>query len=341
MTSAVHSQQHENIGYITLDRPEALNALSGPMIQALLQQLHVWQNDNTIDLVILEGKGRAFCAGGDVRQVYANGRSGAQETISFFQKEYQLNHLIGTYPKPFVALMNGITMGGGVGISLHGAYPIATEHFIFAMPETAIGLFPDVGASHLLSRLSPGVRNYLALTGKRLTAKEALGLGLVKSVVLAEKLPLLKRAFCELAVSDALDACSMGLVLEKFSTTDTQILAPLDMIERCFHQDTMEAIVVALKAETHPWAAETLMLLMTYSPLSLKVTLLQMQRVEGMSLAGCLALDECLIKHFMTGHDFYEGVRALLIDKDKTPRWSPATLADVTNEQVQAYFKEL
>jgi enoyl-CoA hydratase len=334
--------REKHIGRVVLTRPEALNALTLSMIKAFHKQLLAWKKDPSVLAVIIEAaECRAFCAGGDVRWLYDMGKKQDPAQLDFFWHEYQLNALIGSFPKPYISIMNGITMGGGVGIGLHGSHPIATERFIMAMPETAIGLFPDVGASFLLSRLPGGLGMYLALTGRRMQPADALSSGLVKYVIPEVSIEDVLKNIIELEPSEffsqALDSC-FNLVKLAPGALPVMPQAELECIERCFTQTSVEAILAQLKNDPHPLATETLTLMQQLSPLSLKVTFKQMQQASQLSLKDCLAMDEVLVKHFMQGSDFYEGVRALLIDKDKMPKWDPATLAEVTEEQVEAYF---
>ncbi len=334
--------REKHIGRVVLTRPEALNALTLSMIKALYKQLLAWKKDSSILAIIIEAAaGRAFCAGGDVRWLYEMGKKEDPEQLDFFWHEYRLNALIGSFPKPYISLMNGFTMGGGVGIGLHGSHPIATERFILAMPETAIGLFPDVGASYLLSRLPNGLGMYFALTGRRMQPADALSLGLIKYVIPEGSLEDVLKNIIELepteVFSQELDHC-FNMVKLAAGSLSVMSQAQLDSIERCFTQDSVEAIVAKLKEDSHPWSTETYTLMQQLSPLSLKVTFRQMQQASQLSLKECLAMDEILVKHFMQGSDFYEGVRALIIDKDKMPKWHPATLAEVTDALVKGYF---
>lgn len=333
--------REKHIGRVILNRPDALNALTLPMIKAFYKQLTHWSKDQSIYAVILEAApGRAFCAGGDVRWLYESGKKQDPEQLAFFWHEYRLNAMIGSFNKPFISLMNGLTMGGGVGVGLHGSHPIATEQFVLAMPETAIGLFPDVGASYLLSRLPSGLGLYLALTGSRVSAADARGWGLVKYVIPAESLSDVVTNLVHLEMDAdplAIDRCFNAFNLEP-GVLPTLSKKDLLQIESCFTQGSVEAIMASLKQMDTSWAIETYARMQQLSPLSLKVTFKQMQRASHLDLTGCLAMDEVLVKHFMQGHDFYEGVRALLIDKDKTPHWEPGTLAGVSEEQVEGYF---
>ncbi|OCH97382.1 3-hydroxyisobutyryl-CoA hydrolase [Legionella jamestowniensis] len=333
--------REEHLGLITLNRSQALNALTLDMIKAMQQQLLAWEKEVDIHAVIVQGEGeKAFCAGGDVRWLYEAGLNQAPEQMQFFWHEYRLNHYIHHFKKPYISLMNGITMGGGVGISLHGSHPIATENFVFAMPETGIGFFPDIGASYLLARCPDATGIYLGLTGNRLKAQEAYKLGLIKQIIPANKMQEFIKRLASLDLSaDAhqqVDACLQEFAMEHEKAFITDNLAA---IKRCFSQQTVEAIFSALKDEGEEWAITILNNLKHKAPLSLKVTLAQIHKAKNKSLAECLTMDYCLVNQFMREHDFYEGVRALLVDKDRSPRWQPSSLDKVTSALVADYFE--
>lgn len=341
MTEEILFSRENHIGLVTLNRPQALNALTLNMITALQHQLNVWQDDTNIHAVIVQSEGgRAFCAGGDVRAIYHHGRENIQQKMEFFGHEYRLNEFIHDFGKPYIALMDGITMGGGVGISLHGSHPVASERFVFAMPETGIGFYPDIGASHILSRCPGYFGIYLGLTGNRLSAVDAQALGLVKHLIPTDKFPdalaaLVKADLSKDAhqrVSDVLDQFIMPVSLAPISD-----LAPV--VHSCFQHRDMESILAALENVGDDWCHETLHVLAKKAPLSLKVTLAQLRKAEFMTMAECLQMDYCLTHHFMCAPDFHEGVRALLVDKDNSPHWQPETLEQVTDEMVDVCFE--
>jgi enoyl-CoA hydratase len=340
ITTDISFSAKRHIGLVNLQRPQALNALTLPMIKALQQQLELWQVDDNIHAVVLQAEdGRAFCAGGDVRWLYEAGLAKNPEQMQFFWHEYRLNHFLYQFSKPYISLMDGITMGGGVGISMHGSHPIATERFIFAMPETSIGFFPDIGASYLLS-LCPGQMGlYLALTGDRLSAQTAQELGLVKQVIARDDLAALLESLIEADLSanpyQTIDAC-----LQNFAMPAKKEAALLEKeaINFYFAANTMEEIVAKLQEKRDEWAIAILRNLQQKSPLSLKVTLQQMQKAKFLSMTDCMKMDYRLVSHFMRDSDFYEGVRALLVDKDKSPHWQPASLELVSDAKVAEYF---
>ncbi len=340
VTADVLFSVEKQVAFITLNRPKALNALNFSMIQALYQQLLEWQQDDDIHAVVIQAaEGKAFCAGGDIKWLYETGKNDVALALSFFEQEYRLNQLIHNYPKPYVAIMDGMTMGGGVGVSLHGSHPIATSQFVFAMPETAIGFFPDIGASYLLARCPDDTGIYLGLTGQRLNAEEAFELGLVKQVVQTSDVPLLLQALVAADLSQN-SAQKVTACLEAF--TRPSIPSPIhpyrSMINQCFQYTSMSQIVHALQQVDDDWSNKTQNELKKRSPLSLCVTLEQLQRAKALPLDACLAMDMTLVKHFMRGHDFYEGVRALLIDKDQAPKWQPAELNSMMDHMTNGYF---
>jgi enoyl-CoA hydratase len=338
--------QGGGVATITLNRPQALNAFTLGMYRALAPMLRQWEEDPEIRAVLIRGAGdRAFCAGGDIRAIYEAGRglSGDRELVSvFFRKEYQIIRHIHRFPKPYLALIDGITMGGGAGVSVNGAYRIATERTLLAMPETGIGLFPDVGATRFLN-LCPGhVGRYLGLTGARIGPADALYCGFATHHVRRERVP-------ELAAElERIAGQAMEELLKRFAADPgpPPLAARRAAIDRCFAGETVEAILVALEHEAAggadaEWAAQTRAALLTKSPTSLKITLRQLITGQDYDIEGALALEYRLTQHVMAGHDFYEGVRAVVVDKDQKPRWRPATLAEVSDTMVDGYFASI
>jgi len=330
---------------VTLNRPQALNAFTLEMYRRFDPMLRAWGDDPSVKAVLIRGAGdRAFCAGGDVRAIYEAGRglSGDRSLTSvFFREEYELIRRIHRYPKPYVAIIDGITMGGGAGVSVNGAFRIATERTMLAMPETGIGLFPDVGATRFLN-LCPGkIGRYLGLTGGRVGASDALYCGFATHFVPRERLDELIAAS---AASDDIDETLAGFTGDPGPAPVAKLQAAID---RCFAADTVEAILAALERETAgggpdaAWAAETRAGLLTKSPTSLKITLRQLITGRGFTIEDALALEYRLTRHVMAGHDFYEGVRAVLVDKDQKPHWDPPSLAEVGEAIVASYFAPL
>ena len=320
------------VGRLVLNRPQALNALDLPMIRACTRALEAWRDDPHVHAVVIEGEGeRAFCAGGDIRalrQYELDGEHHKAET--FFREEYALNLMIATYPKPYVALINGICMGGGIGVSVHAPYRVATEHAAFAMPETAIGFFPDIGATFFLPRLPGQIGTYLGLTGLRMQGADAVHAGLATHFVHRADLPALARALAEDGIA-ALAA--RGRELPGFS------LAPhRATIDHCFGAPDMSEIVRRLEAVGGDWAAMTVATLRAVSPSALAWTLEALRRGAHLTLPKCQAAELALTRTTMRHPDFAEGVRAMVVDKDRAPRWQPARIEEVDPAAIAAMF---
>lgn len=324
---------------IRLNRPRALNALTLEMTRRLDRELRDWAVDPAVSVVAIRGVGpRAFCAGGDVRTLYQAG-PGSAYTETFYREEYALNRRIFRFPKPYVALIDGVVMGGGVGVSAHGSHRVATERTLFAMPETGIGLFPDVGATWLLSRCPGETGLYLGLTGARISAADLLSLGLAEAMVPSRHLDDLEAGLAEASTRAEIDA-----LLDRHQADPGEgTLAPdRAAIDRCFAAPTVEAILSALEEEGTDWARATAATLRSKSPTSLKVSLRQLRLGRRLpDFEAAMRLEFRLMQRFMAGGDFFEGVRALLIDKDQRPRWSPNRLEAVTEAAVDAYFAPL
>ncbi|KAG6457377.1 hypothetical protein O3G_MSEX010274 [Manduca sexta] len=321
-----------NAGVVTLNRPKALNSLNTSMVSKMLPQLQEWERTKT--LVIVKGAGeKAFCAGGDVKVAIDK-----VEGPRFFFTEYNVNHLIGNYKIPYVALINGITMGGGLGISVHGRYRVATEKTMIAMPETKIGLFPDVGGSYFLPRLQVNLGLYLGLTGDRLKGKDVVKAGIATHFVPSKRLYEL-----EMLLSRCTSDMEVNSLLAKFNEPPEEFsLAPhIKHINYCFAASTVEEIIERLEKVGNDWSVKTLETLHQMCPGSLKITLRALQRGSQLELGQCLRMEYRLACRATENHDFPEGVRALLIDKDNSPKWNPKTLAEVTDDYVESYFKKL
>ncbi|KAL2730378.1 hypothetical protein V1477_016189 [Vespula maculifrons] len=328
-------------GIITLNRPQALNALNLSMVQKIYPILKKWES--TKKLVIIEGIGnKAFCAGGDVKAIVTvlNKPNGSSLGENFFRDEYKLNYLIGTYEKPYIAMIHGITMGGGVGLSVHGKYRIATEKTLFAMPETAIGLFPDVGGSYFLSRLKGKLGLYLGLTGHRLQGIDVFHAGIATHYIPSEKLQDLKDDLLKLNTNDiegVLNKYQLQHLMNEFS------LSPyIHKIEKCFSSSSVEEIINKLNEDGSEWAKKIVQTLLKMSPTSLKVTKQCIEKGSKLTLEECLKMEyrlscACLQKN----SDFHEGVTALLITKHRNPVWNPKSLNEVTDEYIDQLFKKL
>lgn len=326
------------IGRILLDRPKALNALTLDQVHAMHPQLDRWAADPEVALVVIEGAGeRAFCAGGDIKRLYRAAIEGdAAYLTAFYRDEYRFNRRIKTLPKPYVALIDGITMGGGVGVSVHGRYRVATERTLFAMPETGIGFYPDVGASFMLSRLPGAIGRYLGMTGARLGPADTLHVGVATHYVESNRIEALRDA-----LSSAEGDEDVAAILDRLSSDPgpTALDRERALIDRCFGHDRLDDVLAALAAETDPFAAETLATLGRHSPLLVAITFEMIRRAALLPFDECLRMEYRLSQVVARAPDFAEGVRALLIDRDNRPVWSPASLAEVTPDQVQAPFE--
>ena len=345
----VLTQVRGHLGCITLNRPRALNALSLSMIRAIAAALLAWREDPAVQAVAIRGMGKeaafgAFCAGGDIRFFHQAVLRGDAELEDFFTEEYALNHLIHHYPKPYIAFMDGIVMGGGMGISQGAKLRIVTPRTKMAMPETNIGLFPDVGGGWFLARCPRHGGEWLALTSEVVGAGDALALQLADTCFDPARLV---EAWDALASQDRFDSVGLQAWQQAYVTPAPAATLPLDTIARCFDQPDVLHIVRALEKEEGAWAEATLQALRTHAPLMLEVTLEQIRRGAGMSLADELRMERDMVRHcfntrhlerFMTSTDTMEGIRALVIDKDRQPKWQPARLEEVTPQMVAGYF---
>ncbi|MEO5755408.1 MAG: enoyl-CoA hydratase/isomerase family protein [Mesorhizobium sp.] len=323
-------------GVVTLTRPQALNALTHNMVKALDKALHAWEPDPAVGVVVVKAEGRAFSAGGDILHVYETGRAG-KPPVDFFADEYRLNARIERFKKPYVSLINGIVMGGGVGISFHGSHRVLTENAQFAMPEVGIGFFPDVGGSHLLPDLGGSFGMYLALTGNRIRYGDALWSGLATHTIKAED----QAGFLE-RVIDTGDPESVlrGFFFPARRETDRQTL---DAIARHFAQPSLNEIIASLEhaAASDDFAAKTLATIRSRSPTSLRVAWRQISAGQTLSMNACMKMEFRILNRMLAGHDFYEGIRAVIIDKGSTPQWRPASLGEISDADVDAYFASL
>ncbi|MEM0985160.1 MAG: enoyl-CoA hydratase/isomerase family protein [Pseudomonadota bacterium] len=345
MTETVILRREGAVGRITLNRADALHALNGAMCAAVLDGLRAWQDDPDVAIVMIDHADgtRGFCAGGDIRMLAESGAGDAVEARAFFRAEYTMNAAIEAFPKPYVAFMDGVTMGGGVGLSVHGSHRVATERTLFAMPETGIGLFPDVGGGWFLPRLPGKLGTWLALTGARLKGVDVRAARVATHFVPSELLGNLK---VQLASADygAGPAEMVGEILNRASHAppSASFAAHAETIDACFSHGTAEAIEAALAESDDPWAAEQLKALRSKSPETVKTALKQMQRG-----AACQTFAENMAMEFRIGWrkvqsaDFAEGVRAVIIDKDQAPKWQHGSLAEVPDGMVEAYFAPL
>lgn len=338
MTDDLLISTDRRVGRLSLNRPKAIHALNLAMCKAMIDALVAWQGDDAVEAVIIDhSEGRGFCAGGDIRMLATSGAKDGKEARAFFHTEYRLNHLLFTYAKPVVAFMDGITMGGGVGISQPAKYRVATEHTRFAMPETGIGLFPDVGGGWYLPRLEGRVGVYLALTGARLDGADCLALGLATHYLPSEKLAKAKDRI-------AAHPDRIGGILGDLSVTaqPAPITGHIDKINRLFASDTYEDILAALEADGSDWSAKELGILHGKSPQTCKVALRQLKEGGEMhDFAAQMTQEYAIGSRVVAMHDFIEGVRALIVDKDNNPKWDPPTAEAVTDDWIDAIFAPL
>lgn len=345
MSTELLIEIRNHIACVTLNRPQVLNALSYGMIKELTERLQQWENDESIHAVLVRGAGgKAFCAGGDVRTIYHLFNANDPLHLQFFRDEYELNHYIHRYSKPYIALLDGIVMGGGMGISQGARFRIVTDRTRMAMPETAIGLFPDVGASYFLSRLEGAMGIYLGVTGKNIKAPDILAVGLAdlymdtySVVALDDRLKDISwsddhERDIEMALNTLASECPLPATLTPF----------IEAIDTHFSETTLPEIFSSLKNESHPdltdWTKQALASMEKCSPLMMCVTLEQIHRGKRISLAECFRMELNLVHASFDQGDFMEGVRALLVDKDQQPHWRPPTLAEVTQSDIDEFF---
>ena len=330
-------------GLITLNRPQALNAVTHDMVRALRAQLDAWADDEAITRVVITAAGeRAFSAGGDIRALYDLGQAGRRaEALQFWRDEYPLNATIKNYRKPYVALIDGLVMGGGVGVSVHGSHRVAGDRFQFAMPEVGIGFFPDVGATWFLPRLPGELGTFCGLTGERFNGADGCGAGIATHRIPSARFPALLDGLTGTVPVDALLAAFAE------PAGEGPILARRAALDRLFAGDSVEAILVALDREAASssadadWAGKTAATMRVKSPLSLKLALAQVRRGRAWDFETCMRAEYRIVSRVIDGSDFYEGVRAVIVDKDNRPRWRPATLAEVSADEIERHFAPL
>ncbi|MFF8958343.1 enoyl-CoA hydratase/isomerase family protein [Streptomyces sp. NPDC014894] len=322
--------------YLTLNRPRALNALTHPMVRAIDAALIAWERDEGVATVVVSGAGeRGLCAGGDIRAIHADAVAGGRASLDFWRDEYRLNARIAAFRKPYVAFMDGIVMGGGVGVSAHGSVRIVTERSSVAMPETGIGFVPDVGGTHLLARAPGELGTHLALTGLPVGAADALLCGLADHFVPAAELPRLAAALADASPAEALRGRTA-------TAPEGELAGHRAWIDVCYRGDSVERIVARLLDHGDPAAKEAARTILTRSPTSLKVTLAALRRARALgALEPVLEQEYRVSAAALRSPDLVEGVRAQVIDKDRRPRWSPAELSGVTDAAVERYFAPL
>ena len=331
---------------VTLNRPQALNALTQPMALALDAELRNWQADDSVRTVAIKGAAREdgrvpFCSGGDIRFLHQQQNDPERQfAITFYEQEYRLNTLVFRFPKPYVALIDGVVMGGGVGISFHGSHRVMSEHALFAMPETGIGLFPDVGATYFLPRCPGRMGLYMGLSGARITVADALYLGLSTHHVPSARMAEFESALAAADLSgDAGGAIDGVLVDFSADPGDAPLAARQEEVDRCFAGDSVEAILANLAAEGTEWAEQSRATMLEKSPTSLKITHRQLTQYGDLDFEAAMKIEYRMAIHCNFSHEFYEGIRAQIIDKDRQPKWDPARLEDVGEDLIERYFQ--
>ncbi|CAF3333164.1 unnamed protein product [Rotaria socialis] len=333
-------------GIVQLNKPKTLNALTHSMIKQLYSKMKEWESDEKTQFIIIKSTGpKAFSAGGDLKILTSTSLNSENIRNTYLKDEYQLLYLIGTYKLPYVALINGITMGGGCGLSIHGSFRIATEITTVAMPETAIGLFPNAGGSYFLSRLSNNLGVFLGLTGHRLHGMDVLHAGIATHFLPTNRLQEIEQKLLKLpkadynSIKNVLDE-NTELVTSKSSFS---LQEQLPLINRIFAIDTknVETIFEQLKSDGSSFALKQIEILKNKSPTSLKITLEQLKRGKQFDLNECLKMEYRILHYVIHGHDFFEGVRAVLIDKDNKPQWKPNSLENISNQDIESYFEKL
>ena len=316
-------ERRDSVGVITLNRPKVLNAITLPMLEQIGRSLIAWRDDPDVQVVMIRGNGRSFSAGGDIIALRRAAIAGnADENDRLYRTEYSLNALIATYTKPYVALAHGYCMGGGLGLLMHGSHRVVATDTLLAMPETGIGFFPDVGASYVFARLTHGLGMYLGLTGSRLSAGAALRAGLATHYVDDISIGALAEAI--------VDGPSLESALSRYAfSPPTDLEDDRAAIERCFDTGSIVEIVTRLEGEHTTWASATLERLRAACPTSLVLTFAMIRNARSLDLLAALRIEYVLAKHMWRRPEFLDGVRAVVIDKDRSPRWQPAHFRDV------------
>lgn len=329
----VFFEENGSLGLIKLNRPKALNALTLSMVREIHPKMIEWEKSQSIKCVAIIAEGeKAFCAGGDIRALHDWGKNHDPEATGFYREEYILNRYIKRYSKPYISFVNGIVMGGGVGLSVHGSHRIAGENYSFAMPETGIGLFPDVGGTYFLSRLKHNAGVYLALTGSRIKAEDAIFLGTANYFVHSKNFDNI--------INELSQGNHPDVVISKFqSKSNKSEFEKISLLcEKFFNGGTLEEIIINLTNENSEFSNKLLSIIHTKSPTALKVALKSLLVGAKISFEECMKMEFRMVNKVMNDHDFYEGVRALIIDKDNQPKWNPNEIEDVKNDFVQEFF---
>ena len=344
MTDDILFEQKGDWGVVTLNRPQALNALTWDMVKAFRAKLFEWADDHAICAVLVKGAGdKAFCAGGDIRWLHDEAKKDPAHASEFFREEYKNNAAIYHFPKPYVALIDGVVMGGGVGVSVHGDFRVAGDRTLFAMPETGIGLFPDVGGGHFMPRLGGGLGLYLALTGARAKAADCVYAGVATHYAPTEKMPALEEA---LEAADLAGSAHAAIAHLLDAYAEDAGAPTLDdhrgAIDRHFSTaDGLDDVMASLRADDSDFAKDTLGVLTRMSPASMRITFEQMKRGAGLDFDDVMKMEFRIVRRVMEGHDFFEGVRAQIIDKDRKPQWRPSALDALGDADIAHYFESL
>lgn len=339
------TEVRNGVGHLTLNRVSAFNALNLELVRGIAQQLHDWAADENVVAVVLRANGdKAFCAGGDIRELYGNAKQGNDLNETFFSEEYALDQYIHAYPKPFMALIDGLTLGGGMGLVQGASFRIVTEKARLGMPEVSIGFFPDVGGSYFLSRLPSEIGTYMGVSGNPVGAADALQIGLADWFLHAEQISEMDRCLDNMqwghSSQEAIRSLLNTLASKRASGSK---LAPVRAaIEQHFSKDSVAEIITSLASETNdsikPWCEELIATLRSRSPIAMATTLTMLRRAKDLSLADCFRLEYHLATQWFTKGDFMEGVRALIIDKDKNPQWQPATIEALEQTRLDELF---
>ncbi|CAL1531070.1 unnamed protein product [Lymnaea stagnalis] len=340
-------EKHSHVQHVTLNRPQTLNAINLSMVRDLTAKLMIWRNDPQTSVITLKGAGeKAFCAGGDLKSITFSAREGGNYGQQFFKEEFTLNYIIGTYPKPLISILNGITFGGAAGLSVIGRFCVSTERSVFSMPECAIGLFPDVGSGYYLSRLPGNIGLFLGMTGHRLKGRDIQHVGLASHYIDYNQITLLEKNLENL--SHPVTAEEVNNVLNEFQRkSDTNFTERFSLeqhkeqISKCFSGGSVEEIVESLRLDGSEWALKQLEHIKKMSPTSLKITFRLLKEGLKKTLAETLCTEYRLTQRCVADKDFHEGIRAAILDKDQSPRWEPATLEEVSQERIDYYFSPM
>jgi enoyl-CoA hydratase len=342
MTDEIIARKVGQLGRITLNRPKALNALTLDMVHAMIDALQAWKNDDDVQAVLVDAEGeKGFCAGGDILMLHNSGKAGGEEAWRFWHDEYQLNTLIQSYPKPYIALIDGITMGGGVGISVHGSHRVAGDKTMFAMPETGIGFHPDVGGAFFLPRLPGEIGMWMGLTGARLKAPDCVATGLATHYCPSTQNGALIEALESADLTADEDRLEEILEAHSGDPGSSDIAVLRGLIDAAFAGDNVAEMVSRMIQAGDPWSAKQVKIMQTKSPTSLVLTAKCLRRGADLSFEDVMRQDLRVSMRCLDGTEFYEGVRAVIIDKDNAPNWSPADIGKVDSDALEAYFEPL